>query len=296
MLPPSRSHPHPCAIDTRRLRSFDGTEIAYHVAGASGGPSVVLASGLGAPFAVWRALVAYLGDRYRFVGWDYRGLHGSARPSSDTAYTVLAHARDLEAVVAAERIDRASFVGAGLGVQVVLDAFARQRGRAHDLVLISGSWGRPFDALSPVPAARPALPRLVDLARRVYGLGPKRARRGLPVAWLRRLGLIGDTLDDATLAELSRAFDEIDLDAWLRSLAAAGHHDAGPVLATVNVPALVIAGDRDRFAPRGLAQQMARRIADAEILVVPGGTHSALLEYPELVILRIERFWRERGF
>jgi len=58
---------------------------------------------------------------------------------------------------------------------------------------------------------------------------------------------------------------------------------------------LIIAGDRDLFAPRELAFQMARRIPEAETLIVPGGTHFVPLEYPELVSLRIEKFVRDRG-
>ena len=36
--------------------------------------------------------------------------------------------------------------------------------------------------------------------------------------------------------------------------------------------------------------------AHAEILVVRGGTHYTAVEYPELVSLRIERFYRDHGF
>ena len=35
--------------------------------------------------------------------------------------------------------------------------------------------------------------------------------------------------------------------------------------------------------------------AYARLLVVPGGTHYVAVEYPELVNLRIEKFFRERG-
>jgi pimeloyl-ACP methyl ester carboxylesterase len=58
---------------------------------------------------------------------------------------------------------------------------------------------------------------------------------------------------------------------------------------------LVITGDRDPFTPRQLSQQMARRIPGGEILVVRGATHYAMIEYPELVNLRIEKFFREHG-
>jgi hypothetical protein len=41
---------------------------------------------------------------------------------------------------------------------------------------------------------------------------------------------------------------------------------------------------------------MARQIPRAEILVVRGGTHYTAVEFPELVSLRIERFYREHRF
>jgi pimeloyl-ACP methyl ester carboxylesterase len=40
---------------------------------------------------------------------------------------------------------------------------------------------------------------------------------------------------------------------------------------------------------------MARRIRGAELLIVPGGTHFVAVEYPELLNLRIEKFFREHA-
>lgn len=293
----------PLAIDTRRARSLDGTEIAYHVtrAPSPSAPTVVLANGLGGTWLAWRGQMEYLADRYRFITWDYRGLFESARPSpdADASYAVDRHVMDLEAILAAEQLERASLVGWSLGVQVILEAFRRAPARVKSLVLINGTYGRPLDTLTPLPGARAVLPPLLGVLRRGHAIAGRitRGTIGQPdsVRWLKRFGVIGRTFDDALFAELSTAFARLDMEAYFRTLRAAGEHDAERVLPSINVPTLVIAGDRDRMTPRALAQQMARRIPEAEILVVPGGTHYVPVEYPELVSLRIERFYREHG-
>jgi pimeloyl-ACP methyl ester carboxylesterase len=87
----------------------------------------------------------------------------------------------------------------------------------------------------------------------------------------------------------------LDLDAFLRNLLAFGEHDAAGALGAIDVPVLMICGDRDPLAPRGAARALADRIAGAELLVLPGGAHCAPVEYPDLVGLAIERFYRDRG-
>ncbi|MFT3765329.1 MAG: alpha/beta hydrolase [Minicystis sp.] len=268
---------------------MDGTEIAYHRTPApfAGAPVVVLANGLGGTWQAWRGQMEYLADRCRFLTWDYRGLFDSARPSPDTdaAYAVDRHVQDLHAILAAEGVERAALVGWSLGVQVVLEAFRRVPARVTSLVLINGTYGRPLDTLTPLPGAGAVIPPLLDVLRRAHGVATQVTRRTLgrpeAVTWLKRLGLIGKTLDDAVFAELCSSFARLDLEPYFRLLKAAGEHDAGRVLGSINVPALVIAGDRDPMTPRELAQQMARRIPEAEILVVPGGTHYVPVEYPD---------------
>jgi pimeloyl-ACP methyl ester carboxylesterase len=289
-------------IDTRRLRSFDGTEIAYHVTAAPSptAPWIVLANGLGGSALVWRGQIDYLRHRYRFVSWDYRGLYGSERPRPERAdsYAVADHVRDLEAVLAAERIDRAHLVGWSTGVQVALEAFGRLPGRVRSLALLNGTWGRPLDGLTPLPFVRSLILPFLELFRRAHAIGPAAHRpigRREAARWLRRLGLVGRSADESTLAELTASVGRLDLDAFFRNLRAFGEHDAGAMLGSIDVPTLVITGDRDPLVPRALAQQMTRRIPQAEILVVRGGAHCTPVEYPELIALRLERFYREHG-
>jgi pimeloyl-ACP methyl ester carboxylesterase len=292
----------PLAIDTRRLRSFDGTEIAYHVTEAPypGAPWVVLVNGLGGSTVVWRGQIDYLRDRYRFVSWDYRGLYGSERPRPEHAdsYALKSHVRDLGAVLAVEGIERAGFLGWSLGVQVVLEAFTRLPGRAESLVLVNGTAGRPLDGLTPLRGLRAAILPFLELVRRAHAFGPSAHRpigRREAALWLRRLGLVGPAVDAVTFAELTTVVGSLDLDAFLRNLRAFAEHDARGMLATVDVPVLVIAGDRDPLTPPEIAQKLAHRIPAVEILDVPGGAHFAPVEYPELISLRIERFYREHG-
>ena len=67
-------------------------------------------------------------------------------------------------------------------------------------------------------------------------------------------------------------------------------HTTEPRLSELRIPTLVVAGDRDTFTPPGLSQTMHDLIPDSELLMIPGGTHTASLEIPELVHLRLDRF------
>jgi pimeloyl-ACP methyl ester carboxylesterase len=116
------------------------------------------------------------------------------------------------------------------------------------------------------------------------------------VGWAKRLGLAGRTIDEELWSDLAGSFQDLDMDVYVRTLEKLGKHDAWETLEHVDVPTLVITGDRDLFTPRSAAERMVRAIRGAELLVVPGGTHYVAVEYPELVNLRVEKFFRERGW
>jgi len=289
--------------EARSVSSADGTSIAYYATQAPpGARTVVLANGLGGPRLAWRALVDYLGDRYRFITWDYRGLYQSGRPpeGSPDAYAVSRHVEDLKAILDAEGVERCALVGWSMGVQVSIEAFHRLPGVAEALVLLSGTFGRPLDTAVPIPLGRRIAQAALEAAERH---APRlrtavRTLAGQPefVGWMKRAGLMAETIDEAEFAEVVGMFGSLDVEAFAKNLRALGDHDAERLLPTIDVPTLVITGDRDRMTPRGLSQQMVRRIPKAEMLVVRGGTHYAAVEFPELVGLRIERFFHDQGF
>jgi len=88
---------------------------------------------------------------------------------------------------------------------------------------------------------------------------------------------------------------QLDLRAYFALARDLLSHDASALLAEVRVPTLVIAGERDLFTPVARSRELAERIPGAELLVVRGGTHAALVEQPELISLAVEKFLRLHG-
>jgi len=290
-------------LHARRTRSADGTSIAYYATTPpfAEAPVLVLAAGLGAHHRAWRPLVAYFADRLRVIAWDYRGLFGSASPIPATveAYGLPRQLDDLEAVLRAEEVDRMAMLGWSMGVQVALEAYRRAPERIVSLVLINGVAGCPRGARGAMRYAVRLMGRLVGLSahgKHAVSWATRTASRRQRVAdLLQRTGLMGSSVDPERLAELVGDAAEINVSTFTRTLRAVAEHDASAVLPTVAVPSLILAGDADPLAPPALAQNMARLLPRSEISMVPGGRHHLCLEYPDLVNLRLERFFEETG-
>ena len=88
---------------------------------------------------------------------------------------------------------------------------------------------------------------------------------------------------------------ELDAASYIETLCALTGHDATAVLASIDAPVLVLAGGRDPFAPATLSHQLARQLPCSEVLIVPPGHHFLFLEFPDLVNLRLERFFHDIG-
>lgn len=286
-------------FESRIVKSFDGTRIAYHVAGS--GPLILLANGLGGTRDAWQHQLDHFGDRYRLVTWDYRGTHGSSPPPDESALTMGDHVGDALALLDAVDHGRAGAIvmGWSIGAQVAFELYKRSPERVRGIVAINGLAGRPWDAAFRRTGVARALAALLPLLRTAPGLASGVARRLAQwpesLAWMRRLGFASSLLDDERFLALARAFADVDMRVYLRALEIAGEHDARDVLPAVRIPVLVIVGERDWLTPCEAAESIAVAVPGAELMIVSGGTHYVLMEYADVVNLRIEKFLRERG-
>ncbi len=281
------------------LLTDDGATIAfYDTEGA--GPPILLANGLGGPLRAWKPKAVARGPRSRISGGNSRGLDTPPLPPDQPPrLDVPTHARDLARLATHLGVERAACIGWSMGVPVLLETYEKRPDLISHLVLLNGTFGKPLSN-STLPLVNKVLPRIVRGARRFESVGTGLVKRASDqpetVLWLKRLGLVSSTLDEDLFRQLADDFSGLDLGLYLDMLRALGEYDAARLLETVRVPTLAIVGDRDLFTPKDLAMRMARKIPGGELLLVRGASHYAALEYPELVNLRIEKFFREHGF
>ena len=281
----------------RRLRAFDGTDLAVQQAGTSG-PLLALANGLGGSMVAWTPLLAHFAPSYRLRSWDYRGLYRSGPPPDPAAVRIEDHVRDLRLVV--DRHGPAVVIGWSMGVQVAVQYALEYPDAVLGLVLVCGAPGDPFAGVLRTSHSRWAVPafcRVVQAVPALFGASI-RAATSFPLApdLLLRSRVVAPSCDMEVFRMLATEFSKLDWRVYARTTRAMGYHDAWSRLSEITVPTLAIGGTRDLFTPTEVATATARAIPKGEAFVIDGASHYAPVEFPEVINERIERFLDERVF
>lgn len=285
---------HP--FETTLVPGADDTLLAAHTtAGSSSLPWVLLLGSPSVALPFWRSQVEYLASRFRFVTWDYRGLYGS-KPSTDpAAHRFTDHRGDLLAVLDALKIDRCSVVSWSIGAELALDFAADHLGKVESLALLNPVFPARLTHVLQLPSQKSPAAKLLGLGRSVYPLlAPLQQRVGAwpeSAAWMKRMGLAAATIDDEVYAEITAAFRTLDMRAYRACVAAFEGYDRRLPVESLKVPSLVVAGEADRIGSLAAAKRIARSLPYGELFSVKSGTHYTPIEYPELVNLRIEKFF-----
>jgi pimeloyl-ACP methyl ester carboxylesterase len=272
----------------------DGTRL--YVRRREGGSAVtaLLADGIICDGYIYKYLWDDLAPLVSVAHWNYRGHGRSGVPVDPTRIKVEDHAADLDAVRRSIGDPPVVLIGHSFGTQVALEAYRLRPERVVALVLLCGSFGRVTYTFKGSDLLANVLPNLIAfteqhrrLARALWSRFP--VRFGLELA-----RLTGDVnLKRVRLEDLEPYFRHaahVDFEMFLRMLREAGEHSAEDLLPKVQVPALVIAGERDSFTPAGVSEVMARLLPRGEYELFGDGTHVLPLENRAGVFERISAF------
>ena len=252
----------------RKCGPEDGAGLHHEDVGA--GSPVVLLHGWSLSSAVFEPEASLLARHRRVIAPDLRG-HGRspAGPSSLADF-----ARDVAALVDRLGLERAVLVGWSLGAQVALAALPLVRPRLSALVLVAGT------------------PRFTQGEGWPHGLPPQavevlahRVRRDPARAMARFFdGMFAEgELDDAARARLRALRAAIPLPdpaAALSGLELLAREDLRGALAAVDLPVLLVHGERDPICPPAASRAMAAAIPAARLAVLPGAGHAPFLARP----------------
>lgn len=275
----------------------EGLSIYYRSIGL--GFPLVLCNGMGVSTFFWKYFEQSFKHEFQVVTWDYRGHGRSSFPDHAQNVSVPALVEDCTAVLDELGIRQAFFIGHSMGVQVILELYRRQPQRVAGLASCFGTFGRPMDYFFNSSWSRYAFdllahvgvqfPRLSNVASQLLMRNP---------LWYQLGGLLKMiNTGMASKADAQEYIDHLlsrDPRFFVALSRSAQAHTAEDVLKTIGVPALVIGGEYDTFTPVWLAKKMHRLMPGSELFIVKKGSHAAIVEQPELINLRIEKFLGER--
>jgi len=293
LLPKARN----AAFREGRFDASDGTQIYWNAVGE--GEPLILCDGIGCDQYAWKYVVPYFEREHTLIRWNYRG-HGKSSTPTDMNRLRMEDVRtDLHQLIDASGVSKPILMGHSMGVQVVLDYAAHHVNAARGLVLMCGAPGRPLATFHDSDRGDKMFPYLLRLVQRY----PQQVRKlwrfmlqgNLPYEVAIRGEVNGDFLLRGDFMpyfqHLRERMDPLVLFTMLGSL---NSHDVSDFLPHVDVPTLIVAGERDTFTPAWLSERMHAQIPASELLFLPGGSHTAPIEFPEIVNFRVEKFFRER--
>ncbi|MBI5544569.1 MAG: alpha/beta hydrolase, partial [Deltaproteobacteria bacterium] len=262
-----------------------------------GSPPLVMCDGLGCDGFAWKYLTRELAPRHRVLRWHYRG-HGRTGLPTDLANLGIGWAADdLAAIMEAVGMEQAVVLGHSMGVQELLEVHRRHPERCSALVPICGAYGNALDTVHDDTTIKLAIPYVRRAAEAFPSLARAVSRALMPTELSLQYALWFEVNRHLVRREDFQPYfmhlAKMDPLVFLRTLQSAADHTAWDHLGRIDVPTLIVAADHDKFTPLWLSQRMHRAIPGSEMLVVPSGTHTAPIELPELISLRIERFVKE---
>lgn len=284
----------------------DGTRLyARQTAGKNArGTPMICQNGIGVSTFFWRYLEDHFSRTRPVICWDYRGHGQSEFPRDLDALTMEQNAEDLRRVLDAFGHERAILLGHSMGCQVIY-AFAHAHPeRTAMLVPMLGTYGQPVHSFFNMEVGS-ILGFLVShrLGVTMPGALARTKQRLMNSARGRRL--------ISRVVRLGRvvhptAMKQEDLDNYLDHFAAQSPlvffrmaekmatHSAGPFLESIEAPTLIVAGEWDLFTPLWLSEEIADRLPDGKLIVLPEGSHAALVEQPDAIHRELEAFIAEK--
>jgi pimeloyl-ACP methyl ester carboxylesterase len=266
----------------------DGLPIRYLSAGE--GPPLVLLHGAGDNTLDWQWVMPALAATHRVYAPDLPGSPDSARPAAD--YSPDFFERFVAAFVDALNIGRAMFVGNSLGGFIALRLALSEPARVTALVLVdSAGLGR---AVNPaftsvnVPglgeAAMPFWRTPIGAYQRAWGrtaLLFANSPGSVPREWI---------AEQKRLA-LSPGYLEAHLNVLRALVSPLGQREVMvDLLPALEIPTLVVWGERDRVFPQSQAREAVSRLREGSLALIPECGHMPHVECPDHFLAALGQF------
>lgn len=240
-----------------------GLRIGYERQG-TGPPLVLLHGGFGFDSRSWRRQLGALSDEYTVVAWDAPGCGRSSDPPG--AFRLPDYADCLAGFIEAVGLSRPHVLGLSFGAALALQLFGRHPDVPRSLVL-AGAYAGWAGSLPPEEVERRVARLTSDLQRP-------------PEEWIPTYlpGMLTETAGPALVQEVTSLMSGVHPAANEAMLLGMAEADLRDVLPRVDVPTLLLYGERDARSPVEVGRDLHRAIPGSSLVVLPGVGHLCSVE------------------
>ena len=246
------------------------------MSGPESGPPVIFLHALGTDLTIWDTILPHLPSTLRILRHDLRGHGQSDTPAAP--YSMGALIRDTERLMDHFAIKDAVVIGLSIGGLIAQGLAIKRLDLIRAMVLSNtaariGSPAQWHDRINLVQTHGMAAIADATLLR---WFGPKAAQRPDHQNWHNRL-----TAQNP--------------EGWSGCAHAIAHTDFYETTATLRLPTLCIAGDRDGSTPPDLVRETADLIPGSQFHLIRGAGHLPFVEKPQEYAIAITSFLRHIG-
>ena len=287
----STDNPPMAARDGRieRVQRPDGTTLQVEHYGLESGPALIFTHGWGTDSTEWYAVKQQMSDRFHIIVWDLPGVGESTQPQNND-YSLEKFASDLDAVINLVENKPVILVGHSIGGMVTLTfcrLFPEALGtRVAGLALVHTTYINPVRTTT-LAALNTALerPLIVPLLHVMIWLSPLVR----VLNWLSFLngsshlstklsGFAGtETWQQVNFA--SRYGLYLSPAVLARGMFGMLRYDATKTLATIHIPTLVVAADRDPVCKPDASERISQDVPTAELTPLVPAKHMGFMEH-----------------
>jgi pimeloyl-ACP methyl ester carboxylesterase len=278
---------------TGQFESFDGTPIYYEVRGE--GEPLVLVYGIACLINHWHHQIEYFSKQYKVIAFDLRGHQRSNPVVNMKELSIDALVKDISGMLAHLKIKQAHFAGHSFGVPVILRLYDQQPQLVKSMVFINGFAKNPIKGMFGVDVIEP----FFHFVKSKYQTQPEvwntlwKIAVDNPMAIYLSALAGGFNLRVTQFKDIevyARGVARLNLEVFLGLFEELMNYDGEAVLEKIEVPALIISGEKDFVTPLRFQYHFKEKIKHSEFVLVPYGSHCTQLDFPDYVNLKIDRF------
>lgn len=251
----------------------NGFKIAYEISGNESGAKMVLLHGLFINSDCWREQLKYFENDFHILRFDLRGHGRSSKP--EERFTIKNYVKDMHLLLEHLGWNNGLYlVGHSLGAMISLAYSLLYPSHVKKIICASGFCFISFEAETDV------LGRVdkYQLERFALGIG----KRGL-----------NPYNEETAQFVAAQVTDHLTKEQCLKATAASAGFNICEYLKSIEIPTLLIVGERDITTPMWASEMLHDWLANSEIAIIPNAGHLVILDHANEFNELVASFWKK---